>query len=742
MPKKRSSPFDDVEKEFAFFKSVFSTILNNGRNDNLVDDDDDDDDDIFSPEADALNPPTPMQNPQADTAVLQAQDASSKNWKNADNFRADPVDLTEALSQYTTNQLREMARVLGFKLKGTQKSVVVDAVRVGLVDYVAQIKHTPDALLQSLSPEQAIFARKLLTAFDVEGVVPRNISKHFLAATKEKILESDANKRLGALFESLTERGFLFQYYPNNPELRYRDVYYRWVPMKDIAHRVPVMQWPDTMLLSKRETDKLSPHTTKQGFLEQFEAFLEAVHASGAEWRQHAPKHAKTAAISWLQDWEHNADEVESILNSRRGWSPDGTSGISVRMTPHLTEASAQSIENQTGLSNEQSDLFFTLAAALQLLDRPENIQARLNSPIRIFLNSRNYETWQTLSPEEKLGRAWRAWTEQTVYASEVAHAVGKVEATANFKVMRAIGARDISLYSLGAEWCALRRFVVRALRGLPSQTWVSWPEFRKVLFELHPNASHMLHTNDQWWFSSIVSNIRFDQMKYDDWQKATGMIILRILTESLQWFGAVECDCAPSKSGMATNLRAFRITEVGKWLLEGLSDAPNAKLPNDAKPKPRAYSPIEWCGDFSWRVPPAPDRAALVTFSRMIGDPEGAPSTYTLTHNSIERALRHNITVNEFVAQFAQFKIDISAAAKTRFEQIAERYGQVRIYDGATVLQVADEITLRELLASTSLANFVIYQLSPRALVIDVAGVDELMREMSTQGHTPKLVE
>lgn len=738
MPRKHENLFDDDETEFEFFNSVFNAILNRGggRKSNLANDDDD----ILPLEVDTPDFPTTMQNPQADTAVIQAQDSNPKNWKHADNFRADLVDLTEALSQYTTNQLREMARILGFKLKGTQKSVIVDAVRVGLLDYVAQIKHTPDALLQSLSPEQAIFARKLLTAFDVEGLVPRNISKHFLAETKEKILESDANKRLGALFESLTERGFLFQHYPNNPELRYRDVYYRWVPMKDVAHRVPVMQWPDTMLLSKREVDKLSPPAAKQGFLEQFEAFLDAIHASGAEWRQHAPTHAKTTAISWLLDWEHNAEEVESILNSRRGWSPDGTSGISVRITPHLTETSTQSIENQTGLSNEQSDLCFTLAAALQLLDRPDNIQARLNGPIRIFLNSRNYETWQTLSPEEKLRRVWRAWTEQTVYASEVAHAVGKVEATANFKIMRAIGARGMSMYSLGAEWCALRRFVTRALRGLPSQTWVSWPEFRKALFELHPNAAHMLHTNDQWWFSSIVSNIRLDQMKYDDWQKATGAIITRIVTESLQWFGAVECDCAPSKSGGTINLRAIRITDVGQWLF-GLGNDSDAKLPEHAKPKAREYLPIEWLDDLRWRVPPAPDRAALVTFSRLIGDPEGTPSTYVLTHNSVERALKNGVTINEFVAQFTQFNVDIAPAAKAQFEQIADRYGQVRIYEGTTVFQVADEITLRELLASTSLANFVIYQISPRALVIDVAGVDALMREMSTQGHTPKLV-
>lgn len=666
-----------------------------------------------------------------------------QNWKHASNFRISPIELTNALLQFTTNQLREMAKLLEIKVKGTQKGLIIEGVKAGLIDYVAKIKDDPNSFLQGLSPEQADFTRKLFTAYDVEGLIPRNISKQFLSPPNATLLESDASKRIAALFAALNERGLLFQHYAPSPELRYRDVYYQWLPMAEVAHYVPVLRWPENVFTPKRDAEKLKPAaSTRANFLDAFEAFLEAVHTSGAEWRQYMTPHAKAAQIAWLAEWEHNADEAEIVLNSRRGWSPDGTTGISICLVPHLTISSAQALESQTELTVEQTNLFFSLAAALQLIERPKNVQERLIGPIWLFLDTNTYETWLTYSAEERLRRVWRAWTEQTVYATEVMHAIGKMETAPNFKVMRAIGAHDFNIYDLGSEWCGLRRFVVRALRGLPSQTWVNWPDFRKMLFGLHPNAAHMTSSDDDWWFATAVSNSRLNQMKYEEWQKATGAIIQLILAESLQWLGAIECDFGSNKPKAALNLHAFRITPLGEWLFSCLANDHKRLLPDIAKPQPRKHAPIKWLDDLSWCVPPAPDRAALVTFSRLVGDAEGAPSTYILTSGSIERALRQGVTANEFCAHFEALGVKVPDAARKRFNQVAEHFGRVRIYEDVTVLQLADDIALRELLASTSLAKFIIYQISPRAVVIDQAGVEVLTAEMVTQGHTPKVIE
>jgi hypothetical protein len=55
-------------------------------------------------------------------------------------------------------------------------------------------------------------------------------------------------------------------------------------------------------------------------------------------------------------------------------------------------------------------------------------------------------------------------------------------------------------------------------------------------------------------------------------------------------------------------------------------------------------------------------------------------------------------------------------------------------------VLELADELTARELAANTSLLSHVIYQLSPRVFVVADEDVDALVEEMQAKGYTPRV--
>ena len=70
----------------------------------------------------------------------QTKNDLPQHWKHASSFRISPIELTNALLQFTTNQLREMAKLLEMKVKGTQKGIIVEGVKAGLIDYVAKIK--------------------------------------------------------------------------------------------------------------------------------------------------------------------------------------------------------------------------------------------------------------------------------------------------------------------------------------------------------------------------------------------------------------------------------------------------------------------------------------------------------------------------------------------------------------------------------------------------------------------------
>ncbi|MCL4505682.1 MAG: helicase-associated domain-containing protein [Chloroflexi bacterium] len=141
------------------------------------------------------------------------------------------------------------------------------------------------------------------------------------------------------------------------------------------------------------------------------------------------------------------------------------------------------------------------------------------------------------------------------------------------------------------------------------------------------------------------------------------------------------------------------------------------------------------------WRLPPAPDRAEFISFARKIAEPAGAPFTYALTPLSIEQALTQGITLDEVARQFGAYGAAMPAQAQAMFRSIAERFGRVRVYEALTVLKLADDYALRELLANTSLAQHIIYQISPRAVVVADAAVDALAEEMVARGYTPGIL-
>jgi hypothetical protein len=62
-------------------------------------------------------------------------------------------------------------------------------------------------------------------------------------------------------------------------------------------------------------------------------------------------------------------------------------------------------------------------------------------------------------------------------------------------------------------------------------------------------------------------------------------------------------------------------------------------------------------------------------------------------------------------------------------------------LYDKLTVMELADDMALRELLAGTSLNKYIVHQFSPRLVVVRDEGVDELMNELIKKGYTPRTV-
>lgn len=378
-------------------------------------------------------------------------------------------------------------------------------------------------------------------------------------------------------------------------------------------------------------------------------------------------------------------------------------------------------------MSGPHIEFLFAIACALQLVDAPPPF-----SPIPTHVHARSsaVEEWLVLTGEQKLRRAWAAWQDTVAAPIETRSALASLRANDAFRILRAIGARDLSPAIFAAEWCALRRYVARALSGLPSGKWVQWNELSQRLFEFHPDAAWTFTTKADWWFALASTGARVSTTRGDEWRVSVGRIIERIIQESLLWFGAVDVQLDDG------DLDAFRITPLGQSLL-GQRDG---TLAAEIAPSERKVEPVEWVEKTVLRVPPAPNRAEFIGIVRQVADRGPLPFTYVFTPTSIERALTRGLTMDDVAAQFKRMKVTLPKGISDQFRMVSRRYGRVRVYQSLTVLELSDDFAAKELAASTSLLKHVIYQISPRAFVLPEEAVNELVEEMQAKGYTPRV--
>jgi len=64
------------------------------------------------------------------------------------------------------------------------------------------------------------------------------------------------------------------------------------------------------------------------------------------------------------------------------------------------------------------------------------------------------------------------------------------------------------------------------------------------------------------------------------------------------------------------------------------------------------------------------------------------------------------------------------------------EQFGQIRLYEGLALLEVADELTMREIEATTSLGTYLVARISPLIVAIPDEDCDTLLAELAARGY------
>jgi hypothetical protein len=143
--------------------------------------------------------------------------------------------------------------------------------------------------------------------------------------------------------------------------------------------------------------------------------------------------------------------------------------------------------------------------------------------------------------------------------------------------------------------------------------------------------------------------------------------------------------------------------------------------------------------------VPPGADLAVHGLLSRAgeVVEASGRGLAYRLTAAGVRDAFDDGWTGPDLLAWLAE-RADgpLPAAARQTLEGWWAHYGTLRLYDEVTLIELGDDLLLRELQATTSLDRALLYTFSPRVIAVDPAAADGLVAELTRQGHTPRVVE
>ena len=330
-------------------------------------------------------------------------------------------------------------------------------------------------------------------------------------------------------------------------------------------------------------------------------------------------------------------------------------------------------------------------------------------------------------------------------------------------RLRRSLTHADYKAVDLYQEWRAGRQAVLRLLSVLEEDRWFSAAGFLHTLFQVNPNLFHSASAASVWWLESVRTRKQFGTT-FDDWQLGYGQCLLSMLQGPLTWLGIVSLGTIDGR------LEAFKLTNVGQFLVRrqpSFRDEPDSTASGQAicsfgddltialvpnRVPPQLHQLLGSIGQlelvtpqrFAYRITAEGVRhwQESLWVSR-----QGTPPLTAVTAEAPpdvgappEGRIDTLILLLEQLLHQADPRADVPAVWRDRLSRWSQNYGQFHIYEDITIIELADEYALQELLASTSLREHIIYQFSPHLIAIRPDGVDALVREIEDRGYTPRV--
>jgi hypothetical protein len=615
-------------------------------------------------------------------------------------------DLRELLAQQTVKQLRAIARRRGWKLRGTRKDELLDQ----LVQFYLEAQDTADLVAARNDNDRLAIEFLALRASTLPA--PESVVRKTVRSFERRRTE----KEITATLQGLQEQGLIFE------AKDYASRTYRMPAI--VARQLP--SWPKLLTIFKGDPAMLDVRQSPLFALTQ---------VAYQVWQylreSPAPKKARTLpALTWieqqwpsLQGWLNPADEVAELEQmGSRFWYLAAQQHIGVQpLPPALSDADLAELRQRTAVSDDILDFVFSLLSAMDL------VQWDYSSEVET--NENGMTAFLSYSDADRLGVLTTAWMQQSWW-TEMALVLRHVK---HIRLRRSLQLGSFAYSDLNQELVRARMIVVTLLRRLSPGTWYGVPDFRRLLRRFWPDYLHAglaMHQR-HWWLETAGSDYHLSPDKTADWEAGYAPFVTACLEGPLAWLGVVTLGY--DRQGLA----ALQITDMGAYLL-GLRESYGEAASEPTGPALTVHDDGTVLARTGYAMAGAYD---LLNIVGQLETTSAQEFRYRITAATAQRAFDRGWTGQAILDELERHSTGpVPEPLRRRMLAWAEGYGQVHLYDEVTLIEFADDFALQELLASTSLAQHLVYRFSSRLIAIKIEAVDTLHDELVRLGHTPRV--
>ncbi len=605
----------------------------------------------------------------------------------------------ETLETQSINDLRDLARKRGIAVKGTRKEPIVKELAEALADvqanrvYIAQQSKTVQDMLiylnLTLSPGYG---------FTPEGIIQTLQQRH-----------SNLSRR--AFYDQITSlvgQGLL-------------------VTFKSGGR--PYYMLPQAVRVALPSRPGLAPQYTESQGLEIRERSAAApIQACYALWTFLSENQVRRTSLparlpvedTWpqLQGWNHVSEQIDDLVQRRR--TPYNLYNASVTVSPppyHLRSGDRSALRKETGQSDLESEFYCALLEHLSIL------RGEPGEPIVQIEQA--FQELLSLQPTLQIYVLIEAWM-NTLEWNEMDLLRQSVD---SLSVRRSLNHSSFKPHDLYREWRAGRWAVMRFLSTMDEGDWISLDGLLKVIHEILPNLVHSQYDPSVWWLESAKTKKQFGTT-LEDWLDSSGRFVTAVIEGPLFWLGAVRLGYKNDR------VVAVQLTPVGAYALE------KRDSPFDSGPQPPPEGALELGDDMTVAVIPGLAPAQLHALLHLLGDLETTSPqqfVYRITAEGVLSALEQGQTIDRLLAALQHWcNRPLPPTWKDKMHTWSQNYGKLHIYDDISLIELADDYALQEILSSTSLREHLIHQFSSRLVAIRADAIDDLVQEMEKRGYTP----